>query len=93
MKKLTAILVIGILTAGILFVSSTSDQLVDAGSRKKIHFTETITSSQDPGQGHENHQLALLKIIDIPHFSCYITVYTLTSEGRFDAPASGSRRS
>lgn len=41
-------------------MSSTSDQFVDAGSRKKIHFTETITSSQDPGQGHENHQLALI---------------------------------
>lgn len=60
MKKFTAIFVIGILTAGILIVSSTSDQLVDAGSRKKIHFTQTITSSQDPGQGHENHQLALI---------------------------------
>ena len=60
MKKFTAIFVIGILTAGILVVSSTSDQLVDAGSRKKIHFTQTITSSQDPGQGHENHQLALI---------------------------------
>ena len=28
--------------------------------QKKIHFTKTITSSQDPGQGHENHQLALI---------------------------------
>ena len=27
---------------------------------KKIHFTQTITSSQDPGKGHENHQLALI---------------------------------
>ena len=43
-----------------IFVSSTSDQFVDAGSRKKVHFTQTITSSQDPGQGHENHQLALI---------------------------------
>jgi hypothetical protein len=60
LKKLTAIFIIGILTASILFVSSTSDQLVDAGSRKKIHFTQTITSSQDPGQGHENHQLAFI---------------------------------
>jgi len=60
LKKLTAVFIFGILTAGILFVSSTSDQLVDAGSRKKIHFTQTITSSQDPGQGHENHQLALI---------------------------------
>jgi len=60
LKKLSALLLIGIFTIGIIFVSSTSDQFVDAGSRKKVHFTETITSSQDPGQGHENHQLALI---------------------------------
>ena len=60
MKKLSALLLIGIFTVGIIFASSTSDQFVDAGSRKKIHFTQTITSSQDPGQGHENHQLALI---------------------------------
>ncbi|QMU54096.1 MAG: hypothetical protein GKS07_03735 [Nitrosopumilus sp.] len=60
MKKLTAILIIGILSIGILFTSSASDQLADAGSRKKIHFTQTFTSSQDPGQGHENHQLAFI---------------------------------
>ena len=41
-------------------ISSISDQFVDAGSTKKVHFTQTITSSQDPGQGHENHQLALV---------------------------------
>jgi hypothetical protein len=60
LKKLTAILIIGILSTGVLFTSSASDQLVDAGSRKKIHFTQTVTSSQDPGQGHENHQLAFI---------------------------------
>lgn len=60
MKKLPALLLIGIFVTGIIFVSSTSDQFVDAGSRKKIHFTQTIASSQDPGQGHENHQLALI---------------------------------
>jgi hypothetical protein len=60
LKKLSALLLIGIFTIGMIFVSSTSDQFVDAGSRKKVHFTETITSSQDPGQGHENHQLALI---------------------------------
>ena len=60
MKKLSALLIIGIFTIGVIFVSSTSDQFVDAGSRKKVHFTQTITSSQDPGQGHENHQLALI---------------------------------
>ncbi|MCV0430819.1 hypothetical protein [Nitrosopumilus sp.] len=60
MKKLSALLIIGIFAIGIIFISTTSEQLVDAGSRKKIHFTETITSSQDPGQGHQNHQLALI---------------------------------
>ena len=60
MKKLVAILLIGFLTIGLISLSSISDQFADAGSRKKIHFTQTITSSQDPGQGHENHQLALI---------------------------------
>ena len=46
--------------AGILSISLISDQFVDANSRKKIHFTQTITSLQDPGQGHEGHQLALI---------------------------------
>jgi hypothetical protein len=35
-------------------------EFLHAGSRKKVHFTQTITSSQDPGQGHENHQLSLI---------------------------------
>ena len=60
MKKLSALIIIGIFAIGVIFVSSSSEQFVDAGSRKKVHFTETITSSQDPGQGHENHQLALI---------------------------------
>ena len=60
MKKLSALIIIGIFAIGVIFVSSSSEQFVDAGSRKKVHFTQTITSSQDPGQGHENHQLALI---------------------------------
>jgi hypothetical protein len=60
LKKLSALLLIGIFAVGLIFVSSTSDQYIDAGSRKKVHFTQTITSSQDPGQGHENHQLSLI---------------------------------
>ena len=60
LNKFSTLLIIGIFVVGVIFVSSSSDQFVDAGSRKKIHFTETITSSQDPGQGHENHQLALI---------------------------------
>ena len=60
MNKQIPILVIVIFVASIISVSLISDQFVDAGSRKKIHFTQTITSSQDPGQGHQNHQLALI---------------------------------
>ena len=60
MNKLIAILVIGIFVISIISLASISDQFVDAGSRKKVHFTQTITSSQDPGIGHENHQLALI---------------------------------
>ena len=60
MKKFIGIVIIVIFAASIISISSISDQFVDAGSRKKIHFTQTITSSQDPGQGHQNHQLALI---------------------------------
>jgi len=59
LKKLIIVLIIGIVAISLISLSSMSDQFVDAGSRKKIHFTQTITSSQDPGQGHENHQLAI----------------------------------
>ena len=45
---------------GILSISLASDQFADANSRKKIHFTQTLTSLQDPGQGHNSHQLALI---------------------------------
>jgi len=60
LKKSIGIVIIIIFAASIISISSISDQFVDAGSRKKIHFTQTITSSQDPGQGHQNHQLALI---------------------------------
>jgi len=60
LNRYLIIFIIGIFVAGILSVSSVSDQFVDANSRKKIHFTQTITSLQDPGQGHESHQLALI---------------------------------
>ena len=60
MNKYIIIFILGIFVTGILSVSLVSDQFVDANSRKKIHFTQTITSLQDPGQGHESHQLALI---------------------------------
>ena len=60
MHKLVAILIIGIFATTLVSTSLISDQFADAGSRKKIHFTQTTTSSQDPGKGHENHQLVFV---------------------------------
>ena len=60
MNKLLIILLVGIFITGIFTLSTVSEQFADAGSRKKIHFTQTLKSSQDLGQGHENHQLALI---------------------------------
>lgn len=60
MNKLFIIFILGIFITGILTISVISDNFVDANSTKKINFTKTVTSSQDPGQGYENHQLALI---------------------------------
>ncbi len=60
MNKYIIIFIAGIFLTGFLSISLVSDQFVDANSRKKIHFTQTITSLQDPGQGHDGHQLALI---------------------------------
>jgi hypothetical protein len=60
LNKYIIIFILGIFVTGILSISLISDQFVDANSRKKIHFTQTITSLQDPGQGHEGHQLSLI---------------------------------
>jgi len=60
LNKIIAIIAIASVVAGIISIPTITEQFVDAASRKKVHFTQTITSSQDPGQGHENHQLALI---------------------------------
>lgn len=58
--KIAIIIVLGVVIASTIAIASFTEQLVDANSIKKFHFTETITSSQDPGQGHESEQLALI---------------------------------
>jgi len=60
LNKYIIIFIAGIFVTGILSISLTSDQFADANSRKKIHFTQTLTSLQDPGQGHDSHQLSLI---------------------------------
>ena len=60
MKKLVlSVLIIGIISGAVLIPSLAQDP-ADAKSTKKIHFTKTYVSSQDPGRGHEGHQLAML---------------------------------
>ena len=60
MKKILIIVIIAVVITGIVAIPSISEQFVDAKSTKKIHFTQTISSSQDPGQGHESHQIAII---------------------------------
>ncbi len=60
MNKIIVILVLSIFVVGIIAISLHPDNFVDANSTKKIQFTKTITSSQDPGQGNENQQLILI---------------------------------
>lgn len=60
MNKLVVILILSVFVVGIITISLHPDNFVDANSTKKIQFTKTITSSQDPGQGNENQQLILV---------------------------------
>ena len=60
MNKIIIIIAIVTVIATIIAIPSFTEQSVDAKSLKKIHFTQTITSSQDPGKGHENHQIAII---------------------------------
>ena len=58
-KFMIIAIVIGVITA--IFLSPLlTDQFVNAKTLKKIQFTQTLTSMQDPGQGHESHQLAII---------------------------------
>ncbi|MDE1845176.1 MAG: hypothetical protein KGI10_07605 [Thaumarchaeota archaeon] len=54
---LAIIVIVGGLVASL---SLFNDQLANAGSTKKIQFTQTITSTQDPGIGHNNEQMAIV---------------------------------
>ncbi len=54
---LAIIVIVGGLVASL---SLFNDQLANAGSIKKIQFTQTITSTQDLGIGHNNEQMALI---------------------------------
>lgn len=54
------ILVISVVIVGVAMIPALVQDPADAKSTRKIHFTETFVSFQDPGQGHGNHQMALV---------------------------------
>jgi hypothetical protein len=58
-KFMVMAIVIGVI-AVIFSTPFLTDQFVNAKTLKKIQFTQTLTSMQDPGQGHESHQLAII---------------------------------
>src|SRR5574337_933711 len=60
MNRLLLLVIIVIVGGLVASLSLFNDQLANAGSTKKIQFTQTITSSQDPGIGHSNEQMAIV---------------------------------
>src|SRR5574340_1204360 len=60
MNRLLLLVIIVIVVGLVASLSLFNDQLANAGSTKKIQFTQTITSSQDPGIGHSNEQMAIV---------------------------------
>src|SRR5579872_3775435 len=60
MNRLLLLAIVVIVGGLVASLSLFNDQLANAGSTKKIQFTQTITSSQDPGIGHSNEQMAIV---------------------------------
>src|SRR5438445_3763454 len=60
MNKYILLITIFTVVAVVLSIPLLADQYANAGMIKKIQFTETLTSLQDPGQGHENEQMAII---------------------------------
>ena len=60
MNKYIVLLTIFAVVAAIFTIPLLVNEVANAKTLKKIQFTKTITSMQDPGQGHESHQLAII---------------------------------
>src|SRR2546425_13306141 len=60
MNRFVLFAIIAIVAGVILIIPLLSDQLANARTIKKIQFTQTVTSTQDPGQGHGNEQMAII---------------------------------
>ena len=59
MNRLLLIIIV-IVASVIISIPLLDVQLANAGSTKKIQFTQTITSIQDPGLDHSNEQMAIV---------------------------------
>ncbi len=60
MNRLLVAGIIAVVVGVIFSIPLLSDNLASAGTVKKIQFTQTLTSSQDPGLGHSDEQLAMI---------------------------------
>ena len=60
MKLTIALVVTALIITAAVVVSSTPDQTAEAKSVRKVHFTETVQSSSDPGKGNKGQQMAVL---------------------------------
>ncbi len=60
MNKYFIIIIIFVVSGAILSIPLFADQFANAKTLKKIQFTQTVTSSQDPSQGHGGEQLAMI---------------------------------
>ncbi|HET6458268.1 MAG TPA: hypothetical protein VFG24_05270 [Nitrosopumilaceae archaeon] len=60
MNKYILLIAIFAGSAVILSIPLLSNQYANAGMIKKIQFTQTLTSSQDLGQGHDSEQMAII---------------------------------
>ena len=59
MRGLVVLLVAGVVGAALLLALAVPEA-ADAGSRKKLHFTQTIASVPNPGQGQSGSHMALV---------------------------------
>ena len=60
MNKYILLVAIFAISTVILSIPLFADKYANAGMIKKIQFTQTLTSSQDLGQGHESEQMAII---------------------------------
>lgn len=60
MKTFAILFLVVIIVASTIAIPLVSDQFVDANSRRKIHFTQTITSSHNPAMDGSQGQIAMI---------------------------------